>query len=95
VKVQILIRDSAQLGGVKILSVEFDGQSIPLKPADIYGIRGEAGFQKKPGKYALKWTVERDQVVWPRRISHEEEVAISPRDLWIQITIEGDQASIR
>jgi hypothetical protein len=48
----------------------------------------------KAGKYKLKWKVKRDQHAWPRTISHEEEVTIDPRDLWIQITITGENASI-
>lgn len=95
VRVELLIKDSPDLAGVQIQSVTFDGQSIPLKPRDIYGKRGAASFQLMPGKYTLRWTVNRDKIVWPRKVSHEEEVIIDPRDLWIQIIIEGDQASIR
>lgn len=95
VRVEILIKDSADLAGVQIQSVTFDGQSIPLKPRDIFGKRGAASFQLEPGKYTLRWTVNRDKIIWPRTLSHEEEVIIDPRDLWVQILIEGDQASIR
>lgn len=95
VRVEILIKDSADLAGVQIQSVTFDGQSIPLKPRDIFGKRGAASFQLAPGKYTLRWTVNRDKMIWPRTISHNEEVIIDPRDLWVQILIEGDQASIR
>jgi hypothetical protein len=95
VRVELLIKDSSTLSGVQIQSVTFDGQSIPLKPRDIFGKRGSASFQLTPGKYTLRWTVNRDKIIWPRNITHEEEVIIDPRDLWIQILIEGDQASIR
>ena len=95
VRVEVLIRDSAELGGVQIQSVEFNGQSIPLKPRDIFGNRGKGSFQLPPGQYALRWVVRRDKVAWPRTVAHEEEVTIDQRDLWVQITIEGEEASIR
>jgi hypothetical protein len=94
VRIQILIRDSPELGGVQIQSVQFDSQNIPLKPRDIYGNRGGASFQLPPGKRKLQWTVRRDRSIWPRTVSHEEEVTIDPRDSWIQISIVGDTASI-
>lgn len=95
VRVEILIKDSSDLAGVQIQSVTFDGRAIPLKPRDIFGKRGAASFQVLPGQYNLRWTVNRDKTVWPRNLSHEEIVTISPRDLWVQILIEGDNASIR
>jgi hypothetical protein len=95
VRVEILIRDSAEASGLQIVSVEFDHMAIPLKPRDIYGNRGNASFQLKPGSYKLQWTVNRDRFAWPRSVSHEEIVTVSPRDLWLQISIEGEQASIR
>lgn len=94
VRIQILVNDDPSPQGVQIVSAQFHGQPIPLKPRDIYGFRGQASFQVRPGKYTLKWKVRRDRIIWPRVISHEEEVHIDPRDLWIQITITGDQASI-
>lgn len=95
VRVQVLINDDPKLGGLEIQSAEFNHMSIPLKPRDVYGFRGEASFQCRPGKYKLKWVVQRDKLVWPRTISHEEVVTIDPRDLWVQISIEGETASIR
>jgi hypothetical protein len=94
VRVEILVRDSPDMGGVQIQNVSFDGKEIPLKPRDILGKRASASFQLAPGNYTLRWTVEKDKVIWPRTISHEEMVIISPRDLWIQILIEGDKATI-
>lgn len=95
VRVEVSVRDNPELGGVQIQSVAFNDQTIPLKPRDIHGNRGKGSFQVKPGKYKLKWTVRRDQVLWPRTTSLEEEVNIDPRDLWVQILIEGEKASIR
>jgi hypothetical protein len=94
VRVQILVNDDPNPQGVQIVSAQFDGQAIPLKPRDIYGFRGQASFQLRPAKYTLKWKVRRDRRIWPRTTTHEEEVLIDPRDLWLQITITGDQASI-
>lgn len=94
IRVQVLIYDSAEQGGLQIQEVEFDGNSIPLKPRDIYGFRGEGTFQVAPGTYKLNWTVQRDRIIWPRTIKHEETVTIDPRDLWIQITIQGENAAI-
>lgn len=95
VQVQILVRDSPQTAGVQIKSVDFNGQTIPLQPRDIFGNRGTGSFQVPPGKYKLRWVVQRDKLVWPRIQSHEEEVTVDPRDLWLQIEIVGEEASIR
>jgi hypothetical protein len=95
VRVQVLVRDSPASGGVQIESAEFNGQGIPLKPRDIYGNRGGASFQVPPGKYKLRWRVKVDKQTWPRATEHVEEVNVDPRDFWIQITIVGDEASIR
>ena len=94
VRVQVLVNDDPNPQGVQIVQAQFDQQNIPLKLRDIYGFRGQSSFQTPPGKYKLKWTVHRDKFAWPRTIKHEEEVTISPRDLWIQITITGEKASI-
>jgi hypothetical protein len=95
VRVEVIVHDSPDPSGVQIESAEFNSTPIPLKPRDIHGYRGTASFQVPPGKYKLRWKVRRDKVVWPRSTSHEEEVNISPKDLWLQISIEGDTASIR
>ncbi len=94
VRIQLLVHDDPNPQGVQIESVKFNGQSVPLKPRDIYGFRGQASFQLRPGKYTLKWKVQRDRLTWPRTIEHTEEVTIDPRDLWIQINIVGEKASI-
>jgi hypothetical protein len=95
VRVEVLMRDSPEAGGVRIKSVEFNGQGIPLQTPDIYGNRGTGSFQVPPGKYKLRWVVQRDKLIWPRVLTHEEEVTIDPRDLWLQIEIVGETASIR
>ena len=93
--VEVIVNDSPELAGVEIQKVQFNGVSIPLKPRDVYGFRGQGSYQLPPGKYKLAWTVNRNKSDWPRSISHEELVTLSPRDLWVQITIEGETASIR
>lgn len=96
IRVEVIVQDSPQLGGVRIQQASFDGHDIPMKtPPDIYGHRGVASFQVLPGDYKLLWTVKRDAYVWPRTVDHEEIVHVNPRDLWVQVTIEGDSASIR
>jgi hypothetical protein len=94
VRVQILVYNDPNPKGVTITKASFDGTSIPLKPRDIYGYRGQASFQKPPGKYKLKWEVEGDKKVWPRTVDHETEVFLDERDFWIQITINGNNAEI-
>lgn len=94
IRVQILVYNDPNPKGVTIVDAQFDGTSIPLKPRDIYGYRGQASFQKSPGKYKLKWEVDRDQQTWPRTVEHEENVILDARDLWIQITIIGEKAEI-
>jgi len=95
VRIEILVRDSPQSNGLQIERVEFDSTDIPLKPRDIYGNRGSASFQVHPGSYELRWVVNKDSFAWPRSIEHVETVNVSPRDLWLQISIEGETASIR
>lgn len=94
IRVQILVYNDPNPKGPTILNAQFEGTSIPLKPRDIYGYRGQASFQKPPGKYKLKWTVERDGINWPRTVDHEEEVILDERDFWIQISIVGNNAEI-
>ncbi|MDE3046186.1 MAG: hypothetical protein KGJ02_06040 [Verrucomicrobiota bacterium] len=95
VRIEVLVRDSVESDGVQIKKVTFNSTDIPLHPRDVYGNRGAGSFQLAPGKYKLRWTVNRDHFAWPRNASFEEEVNVSPRDLWLQISIEGDKASIR
>ncbi|HEV7738122.1 MAG TPA: hypothetical protein VGO47_12230 [Chlamydiales bacterium] len=95
VRLEVLVRDSPEASGLQIVSVEFNNTNIPLKPRDIYGNRGNASFQVKPGTYQLQWIVNRDKFAWPRSVTHEEIVTVSPRDLWLQVSIEGETASIR
>ncbi len=94
VRVQLLIYDDPDPKGVQIVNVQFDHQNVPLKPRDIFGFRGQASFQVKPHRYLLRWTVQRDALNWPRTETHEELLTIDPRDLWIQINISGNSASI-
>ena len=94
IQLQLLVYNDPNPKGVLIVSASFDGTTVPLKPSDIYGFRGQASFQKGPGKYKLRWEVERDEKSWPRTVSHEEDVTLDARDLWIQITIMGDKAEI-
>lgn len=94
VRVEVLVRDATESDGLQIVSVEFNKTNIPLKPRDIYGVRGTASFQVKPGDYPLRWVVNRDKFAWPRTLTHEETVTVSPRDFWLQISIVGETASI-
>src|SRR5579872_1338411 len=63
VRVQVLVYDSVEAGGLEIQSASFNQTDISLKPRDIHGFRGEAAFQVKPGTYKLKWKVQRDKFV--------------------------------
>lgn len=94
VQVQILVRDSLDPSGPEVTSVAFNNQNVPLQPRDIYDNRGNASFQMEPGTYELRWTVNVRKKVWPRNVTYTHQVEISPRDSWIQISIEGDKASI-
>jgi len=94
VRVQVIMKDSEEASGPQLTRVEFNGTMIPLKPRDVYGNRGSGSFQVSPGKYKLHWTTSRDNFAWPREVNHEEEVTISPRDLWLQLEIQGDKAEI-
>ena len=94
VRIQVIVHDNPDPGGVQIKEVRLNATAVPLKPRDIYGFRGEASFQLPPGTYTLKWIVQRDRFIWPRTVTHEEKVKIDPKDLWIQIAITGESAAI-
>ncbi len=94
VRVEVLVRDSDDPSGPQVISVNFNHNNVPLKPRDIYGNRGSGSFQLSPGKYKLQWATNQNKIDWPRNVTHEEEVTISSRDLWVQIQIEGDKANI-
>ncbi|MBI3508451.1 MAG: hypothetical protein HY069_02285 [Chlamydiia bacterium] len=94
VQVQLSVQNSPELGGVAVVSARFDGQDIPLKPADVNGYRGGANFQVTPGKYKLEWVVQKSKIYWPRTVSHEELVTISGQDVWVQINLVGETATI-
>ncbi|MDE3055901.1 MAG: hypothetical protein KGI80_04320 [Verrucomicrobiota bacterium] len=95
IKVEIMVRDDPTTGVGEILSVTFAGEEIPLKPADIFGNRGAASFQLLPGKYQLVWVVQRSKRVWPRTITHRADVIVDPRDVWVQVLIQGEKVSIQ
>ena len=95
IRVEVAVNDDLKLGGFQITEVQFNGVNIPLKPRDINGFRGQGSFQLPPGKYKLAWVLNRDKFVWPRTVSHEQIVTLDQRDLWVQITIQGEDASIR
>lgn len=95
IRVEIIVNDDPELGGLQIVDVKFNSTQIPLKPRDINGFRGQASFQLPPGKYKLSWKLNRDKYVWPRTVSHEQIVHLNARDLWVQVTIQGEDASIR
>lgn len=94
IRVEITVQDLVGETNLKIVSARFNGQSIPLKPADIFGFRGGASFQLAPGKYKLEWVVNRDNFAWPRTVRHEETVHVDARDSWVQIEIVGEKASV-
>lgn len=94
VRIQLMVHDDPNPQGVKIVSVRLHHHDMTLKPSDIYGFRGQTSYQVRPGKYTLRWVVRRDPHIWPRTITHEEEVDVSPKDFWIQINITGDKAAI-
>jgi hypothetical protein len=95
IRVELIVNDDSKAGGAQIQQVKFHETEVPLKPRDINGFRGQGSFQLPPGKYKLIWVINRDKFTWPRTVSHEEIVTLDPRDLWVQITIQGDEASIR
>jgi hypothetical protein len=94
VRVQILVHDDPHVSGEQIVQAEFNHQTISLKPRDIYGFRGQTSMQMPPGKYLLRWRVKRDAYVWPRTVYHTQEITLDPTDMWIQITITGNRATV-
>ena len=94
VRIEVLVRDAQDPAGPQVVSVNFNQMNVPLKPRDIYGNRGSGSFQLSPGQYKLRWVTNQNKIIWPRNATHEELVTVSPRDLWVQVQIDGDQATI-
>ncbi len=94
IRVQILVYDQPDLGGLTIQEVSFNGTTLALQPADLNGFRGGGSFALSPGSYSLNWIVSRDARVWPRTIKHRQTVQITSKDSWMQVTIQGDQVTV-
>ena len=94
IPVQIHVYDSPELGGMTIEEASFNGQDIPLKPSGIRGFRGGGSFRQAPGNYDLNWTVSRPGNDWPRTVKHKQKIRINQNDVWVQIEINGDTATV-
>ena len=94
IPVEIQIYDDPELGGVAIEEVIFDGRQIPLKPSGIRGFRGGGNFKLAPGSYDLIWTVSRSGSGWPRTARQKHKVRIQQNDVWVQISIHGEQVTV-
>lgn len=94
IRVQIQIYDDPALGGARIEEVSFNQQDIPLQSPDLHGFRGGAGFQMSPGKYDLVWSVSTDRTSSPKTVQQKQKISISKGDQWIQITIQGENATV-
>ena len=95
VRVEIQVNDDPELGGVTIADVSFNGKTVALKPAGVRGYRGGVSLQVPPGEYDLIWHVSRGKKAgWPSTVEHKQKVKVGQRDVWVQITIQGEKASI-
>jgi len=94
VPIELQIFDDPELGGVAIEEAIFNGRQIPLKPAGLRGFRGGASFKLAPGSYDLIWTVSRPENSWPRTAKHKQKVSIQKNDVWVQVAIHGEHASV-
>ena len=94
IPVEIQIYDDPELGGVTIQDVSFDGQQIPLKPTGVYGFRGGGSFKKASGSYDLVWTIQRPGNDWPRTVQKKQKVIIKGNDVWVQISIHGENMTV-
>lgn len=94
IPIQIQFYDDPSLGGVTIEEASFDGQEIPLKPSGIRGYRGGGSFKKAPGSYELLWTISRPGTDWPRTVQHQQIIDIKEGDVWVQLAIHGETATI-
>lgn len=94
IPIEIQIYDDPELGGVTIQEVIFNGRQIPLKPSGIRGYRGGGSFKLSPGSYDLSWTVSRKTHEWPNTVKHTQKVRIAQNDVWVQIAIQGESATV-
>lgn len=93
-RIELLVRDDPKNSSYPIIEVEFNSMEIPLKPGGIFGNRGGASFQLPAGKYLLKWKVQRDRRIYPRTLTFQKQIHVNGEHLWMQIIVEGDQATI-
>ena len=94
VQVQVEVYDDPADGGQKVESAVFNQISMPLKPADVYGFRAGGGFQLPKGDYPLVWETSRGENNWPRTVKHKQMIKIQDKDVWVQITIQGEKVTI-
>ena len=94
IRVEIAVKDDVLSSKGQIMEVQFNDETLILRPADSQGRRGSTFLQLNPGNYTIKWKVKNNSYSWPRYSQHKKIVPITSKDLWIHIFIEGKNITI-
>jgi hypothetical protein len=93
-RIEIAVKDDLKSPNGKVLKVEFNDDTLALKPSDPQGTRGSTFIQIQPGTYTITWNVKNNKYTWPRYTTHSKQIKIESTDLWIHILIEGKNITI-
>ena len=95
IRIEVEVMDDVAKENGHVLSVQFAGRDIPLKPVDPTGRRGSAFLQLLPGNYPLKWRIKNSEGAYPASIDIEKNITIVANDIGIYLLIKGDQLFIQ
>lgn len=95
--VELTLKVEDQAYNLKIKSVNFNGQEIPLEnPNDMFKPRKEIRFKLPPGRYPLTWSTDKGGPKWaetPPKV-HERILVLESGDSIVKINIKGDTVSL-
>ena len=91
IRVEVEVMDDVKKPSGQVLSVEFAGHNIPLKPPDPTGRRGTAFLQLPPGKYPLRWQLKNSEGGYPSSQSFEKTIQINGNEIGVYLLVKGDQ----
>jgi hypothetical protein len=95
VRIEIEVMDDVTKENGHVLSVEFAGKSIPLKPIDPTGRRGSTFLRLLPGEYTLEWDVQNPQNALPSENHRQKTISIRSNEVGVYLLIKGDQLFVQ
>jgi hypothetical protein len=91
IRIEVEVMDDVAKPNGQVLSVQFAGKQIPLKPVDPTGRRGSAFLQLLPGNYPIQWDVKNSSASFPPTLHFEKNVSVQANDIGTYVLIKGDQ----